>query len=595
MNISRLGQTIKTLALVAVVGMTSSCDDFLTILPTDKVVLENYWKTKNDVQSMVINSYRKMNEPSFTENLIAWGELRADNVIEGSDIKTDMKNIIEANLLPSNGYNGWGHFYSIINNCNIVLHFAPDVLDLDPDFTEGDMAVTRGEMLAIRALCHFYLVRTFRDIPLLKEAMIDDSQNLYRAQATPLEALDFILEDLYEAEGLVMESGNYPTVEENKGRITKNAVRAMIADALLWKAAFAQYEAGGSDLGVKQYYTECITFCDSVLNNQMKYALQYEEEHPTSGVVGKVDPKYPLEHQPVNKKNANYLDLPYYEIFYQGNSVRESIFELQHGSDINSCNYEVPYFYGYEYKVGRLSAPRFMAEIATGSLYKDTDYRRVSNIYLPKSSGEVDKYPIAKFTYRYADGNLAEPDYSGYNHTAYTNSKEGHAYKDRRYFNNVNWIIYRTSDVMLMKAEALALRNDTVGASTKDQQDAFELVKAVYYRSNPYDVKRADSISYAKGDAAELQELVLEERHRELAFEGKRWYDLVRKALRDGETGPMLDIMVDHKYETNQKAIRSKMASMDCMFFPIAEREIQTNPLLKQNPAYEVEDLYEKN
>ena len=95
-------------------------------------------------------------------------------------------------------------------------------------------------------------------------------------------------------------------------------------------------------------------------------------------------------------------------------------------------------------------------------------------------------------------------------------------------------------------------------------------------------------------NAETMQALVLEERHRELAFEGKRWFDLVRKALHDGQTNDMLDILVDHKYETNQKAIRSKMAAMDCLFFPIYQREIETNPLLKQNPAYEVEDLYEK-
>ena len=92
-----------------------------------------------------------------------------------------------------------------------------------------------------------------------------------------------------------------------------------------------------------------------------------------------------------------------------------------------------------------------------------------------------------------------------------------------------------------------------------------------------------------------MQKLVLQERQRELAFEGKRWFDLVRKALRDGKTKEMLDIMLDVKYETGKDAIESKMSAMDCMFFPIQEREIKTNPLLTQNPAYETEDLYEKN
>ena len=578
---------IKTLVLGAAVAMTCSCEDFLTIYPTDKVVLENYWKTKTDVENVVANSYRKMIQSSFTDRLVVWGELRGDNVILGNNPSTNVKNIMEANLLAENGYNDWSHFYSIINNCNIVMKYAPEVMNEDPDFTQGDLDVTMGEMLAIRALCHFYLVRTFRDIPLLKEAMVDDSQNLYQAQATPLEALDFILDDLYKAEGLVMASGNYPNDSDNKGRMTKNAVRAIIADALLWKAAFAQYAANGDDQGVKQYYTECIAFCDSALNDQLRYNLNYEEEYKVTG-NGKIDEVYPLEHQPVkNTGNATYLDLPYYKVFYQGNNRRESIFELQHAYVEDGANYHLPNFYGYDYKVGQFSAPRYFAETGTQGLYKATDYRRVSNVNIP-SSGEVDMYPIIKGTYRYASGTIDKPEYPANNKLSVNSTESG-----SKYFPGVNTILYRTSDVMLMKAEALALRNDTVVPGNQDLRKSFELVKAVYYRSNPYKVTNADSLKYSS-DAGTMQALVLEERQRELAFEGKRWYDLVRKALRDGQTNDMLDILVDHKYETNQKAIRSKMAAMDCLFFPIYQREIETNPLLKQNPAYEVEDLYEK-
>ena len=598
MKISRLSQTIKTAAMVAVVAMTSSCEDFLTIYPTDKVVLENYWKTKTDVENVVANSYRLMTEHYFTDRLIAWGELRGDCVVEGSYPSEygDVKNIMEANLLPQNGFNSWSQFYAIINNCNIVLNFAPQVLDEDPDFTQGDMNVTRGEMLAIRALCHFYLVRTFRDIPLLKEAMIDDSQNLYQPQVAPLEALDFILADLYEAEGLVMDSGSFPYQADNKGRITKNAVRAIIADALLWKAAFTQYEQKAYTQDVKQCYTECIAFCDSALNHQLNYAETYEKENKVT-YTGKVDEKYPIVHHPAKSSgNTSILDLPYYEVFNTGNSLRESIFELQLTSAENGSNYSIPYFYGYDYAVGPLTASRFMAEPGTQGLYKETDYRRVSNIYMAVT-GDVDNYPIVKYTYRGVGGTIDKPTYDKLDsYTATKNGNDKTIGYNRTYFSSksVNWIIYRTSDVMLMKAEALAHRNDTTVAGNKDLQNSFDLVKAVYYRSNPYKVTKSDSISYSKGNAESLQELVLEERQRELAFEGKRWYDLVRKALRDGETTSMLDLMIDHKYESNQKAIRSKMASMDCLFFPIPQREIETNPLLKQNPAYEVEDVYEK-
>jgi hypothetical protein len=148
---------------------------------------------------------------------------------------------------------------------------------------------------------------------------------------------------------------------------------------------------------------------------------------------------------------------------------------------------------------------------------------------------------------------------------------------------------------MLMKAEALAYRNDTLTPGNKDLVNSFDLVKAVYYRSNPYIKTSTDSISYTEGNAESMRELVLAERQRELAFEGKRWYDLVRKALNDGETGPMLDLMVDRKYADNQRAIRSKLASINTLFFPIQESELKTNPLLKQNEAYETDDVFEKN
>ena len=105
------------------------------------------------------------------------------HIAETLEADDDIKNIMEVNLLPTNQYTSWAPFYAVINNCNQVIKYAPDVLNEDPDFTEGDWNVVHGEMLAVRALCHFYLVRTFRDVPLMTEARVDDSQDLYQTQA----------------------------------------------------------------------------------------------------------------------------------------------------------------------------------------------------------------------------------------------------------------------------------------------------------------------------------------------------------------------------------------------------------------------------
>ena len=149
--------------------------------------------------------------------------------------------------------------------------------------------------------------------------------------------------------------------------------------------------------------------------------------------------------------------------------------------------------------------------------------------------------------------------------------------------------LIRLAEVYLNYAEAA---NEAYGPMGKadGQITALEAVNAIRARAGMPPV-----LSDFTGSKEALRDRIRNERTVELMFEGKRWFDLVRKALRDGETGPMLDILINHKYETNQKAIRSKMSAMDCLFFPISEREIKTNPLLKQNPAYETEDVYEKN
>ena len=64
---------------------------------------------------------------------------------------------------------------------------------------------------------------------------------------------------------------------------------------------------------------------------------------------------------------------------------------------------------------------------------------------------------------------------------------------------------------------------------------------------------------------------------------------------KDGTSKEMLDIMVNHKYTSNQDQYRTKMSTISSLFFPISEREIHTHPGLEQNEAYKTEESVEKN
>lgn len=627
--IVRIARSAKALLLGTMVAMTCSCDDFLTISPTDKIVLEDFWKSKEDVESMVAESYRMMSHWNFLSRVVVWGELRGDNVVEGNyGNNTDIKNIMEANLLPSNSYNSWDAFYSVINNCNQVLKYAPGVLDEDPDFTQGDLNVVRGEMLAVRALCHFYLVRTFRDIPLLTEAMVDDSQNLYQMQVDPIVALDSCLNDLKEAENLVLTTGNYPVNNEinnkNMGRITKDAVRTIIADVNLWKAAFLEWKAGGDDAAGVECYKECIEYCDKVLNARMRYAENWLKENRKGNDDIELHASYPIVYASDAtdgyEKDKRFEHVPYTMSFGGGlrgcNNPIESVFELQHTEREADGNYEVPYFYSYSNdgkacEVGMLSAARNVAISGTNRLYWRTDFRRVNYVFSQADAGEdVDKYIIIKYAHYNAIETGAEEHSFGklaYSFTEYNTAGDG-GIKDHKYLSrmggigNVNWIVYRISDVMLMKAEALTLLG-----GEEELKEATDLVKAVYNRSQ---MGYMDNSGKVIGDfqnsvdnfevvtkAKKPLELVLDERQRELAFEGKRWYDLVRVALRDNTTSSdIFTKFVNNKYEgMNTQQYSAKMATIDQLFFPIAERELKTNSGLVQNEAYKKENEIEKN
>ena len=160
---------IKGLLCCGAVAALTSCNDFLTIYPTDRIVGDDFWKKKSDVDQMVDGCYQSMISYDVQERAIMWGAYRSDELMKLNDLNDNtLDNISAVNLLPTNRYNAWSSFYKVINNCNIVLNHAEDVMAEDPEFTEGDYQVVRAQMLALRSLCYFYLVSVLDDSTILR-------------------------------------------------------------------------------------------------------------------------------------------------------------------------------------------------------------------------------------------------------------------------------------------------------------------------------------------------------------------------------------------------------------------------------------------
>lgn len=553
--------------------LMSSCTDYLTIIPPGVITEEHFWQTKDDVNGVMAKAYLNLLSTDAVQKAIIWGELRADNLTYPASYNENIKYIVEANILDENPYTNWAIYYEAIQTANLVIERAPKVMEHDPDFTEGDLQVVTGEMYALRALAHFYLVRTFRDIPMALESVSDDSDMPEYEQVHPLEALNLIMADLEKALPMVMKSGGFTTVAANYGRITENAVLAIMADVNLWRAAFATYYEGQTDHvaagDAQKYYDLCVQNCQDVLD---KMDAKFEEDNKKNN--NKNPEKFPhnlLQNEgELEDRTEERISTVYNEIFGTKNS-RESILELQvEGANVdNSFARGVANMYGTDGNRGAVVVPANFL----GKYYESDDLRAYSYTNAQSltggssagsgSSSDATDVIVAKYQAKSSPAS----DYR----------------KSSDY--DANWIIYRRTDVMLMKAEALAARQS---ATPEDLAEAFDIVKVINTRSrmDSTDIKKPLNGTNLTKDG--VMELVLKERLLELTFEGKRWYDLVRKALREKTTNNIK--FVADKLDSNSGVVKSKMSTIDGLFMPIYIDELRYNKLLKQNPAYQDED-----
>ena len=186
-------------AISVMIGF-SSCADFLEIKDKREIILEDFWSEKADVDNIVAGCYSAFQTDDVRKRMMIWGEFRSDNIMSGENINSDANlfNILKENITAKNDYTTWDGFYNVINRCNTVLKYAPDVAAKDPAFTEGDLRATIAEVTALRSLAYFYLIRTFRDVPFSREAFTDDDQKM-DLPATPFkEVLNNLIVDLEE-------------------------------------------------------------------------------------------------------------------------------------------------------------------------------------------------------------------------------------------------------------------------------------------------------------------------------------------------------------------------------------------------------------
>jgi starch-binding outer membrane protein, SusD/RagB family len=453
--------------VLSIIGFTA-CNDWLSITPENNLIKQKFWTKTEDVNAALAATY--------------------DAFRDGSDVSVaDYVKIAGSNISETNSKIDWSGYYNAINLANTLMFYSNDVLKKDESFTQRMKDQSDAEALFIRSLSYFYLVRVWKEVPLVIEPSISDTSNLFLSKSPESVVINQIISDLNVAKSKIGPLQYLDRLDYLKGRANKYSIMALLADVYLWS----------------EQYQKCIDYCDSITN---------------SGLFG-------LE------SNSTWFDL-----YNPGNSVVESIFEIQF--DDKYDNQENPLYYSL---IPLTSQVKFsLNDAIIKVLFGNEDLR------LCGSNGPIWKYQGLSYNGS-VKRNLTQRD--------------------------GNFIYYRYADILLMKAEALT-ELDRVAEANENLKKTVERAGMSY-------------IDY--GEKSELREAILIERAREFVVEGKRWFDLLRAAKRNHFANKQLIIsMILSSADVKQQAIlRTRVYDTMSYYLPIPERELLYDQNLKQNPFYD--------
>jgi starch-binding outer membrane protein, SusD/RagB family len=482
----------KHIVVIIAVFMQVSCNDWLELLPPGGLIREEFWKTKEDVDAALMGAYDAM---ARLDNLFfLFGEIRADMVKGDVNQSGDQRRISQNNIYPENGMANWNRFYQVINYCNEVIKNAPLVQQIDNTFTDYQLKGLMAEAYFLRSLTYFYLVRIYKDVPLVLEPTESDDTDFYLPKSDEAVVLAQITKDLEENRNFAIAEG-FATLAEIKGRASKAAFDALLADIALW-------------------------------------SFDYEKV---------------LQHIARIEANREIVLMPsgkWFEMYYPGNSL-ESIFEFQYDQSKSQNNslYDLTQRLSYNYDPSQraleMFARRYARELVRG---EDVSIRRYSD----------DDYIIWKYVGTAPDGNTT---------------------RTGTLLRSANWIVYRLADVYLMKAEALS----QLGRFN----EALQYINIIRDRADVGPLALPNS-------ATAFEDAILEERALELAFEGKRWFDLLRMGRRNNfaRKEKLIEIIVRNVPSTQKRILAVKLTNPLGWYMPIFDRELERNSQLVQNPYY---------
>ncbi len=473
--------------------LSSSCKDFLTEEPVNSTYSEAFWKSSRDLSSALAGNYALIRDVLNSGNwnpsprYYMYGDAVARHYFTMQYTGDGLEGIQNGDYTFQyniENFGDWRKFYKAISMSNIILNRVPKVdVSLLSDVANPEKFKNEilGEAYFLRAFAYFNMVRVWGDVPLVTVEYEDPISEEELPRSPKAEVMKQIEADCQQAISLL--DWNYTSQNDAKVTANKGSAQALLAHLYLWRATT-------TNVTVDQPIMADIDKAETAINSII-----------SSGMYSLTD-------------TSNYYST------FEGKS-REGIFEiaindeLREGTNMHIANMFLRTSHIAYY--GTNSRCYVNADYLSNHFYKTVlkwDWYWNSTIgeweWREGESRGIDDQDV-RYRKNFTDLETDRPTCIKYSDVSYRNA----AQKQDAYISN-NIIVFRLSDMMLLKAEIALYRGQT--------KTAIDVINS-FRKRNGADISAQLPQTLTNDEA--FYEYALE-RGKEMYLEGHLMFDLIR-------------------------------------------------------------------
>ena len=546
--------------------LLSSCSD---ILDTSSELVE--FQEDNTLDHPTDSVYSVMGIVNrmqlIADRSVLLGEIRSDLVTPTEAASADLKRLAAFDFAEPNKYCQVSDYYAVINNCNYYL------ANVDTTLQRRGRTLFRYEYAAVkafRAWTYLELVKNYGQVPLVTEPVMTEreaEEALTKRVATIKEVCDYFIADL--TPYALVELPQYGEINSYTSTEFFIPMRALLGDLCLWAGRYQEAARWYHD-----YLNDKERFITLNSSNRVRWTSVTDFQRPTDAYStqgNEVISRIPMEQRVFDGIVSDLLN-----VF---SSTRENNYFFQVTPSAGMRQLSADQIYCMEYKTETTTdtvyVPRsgFTDNILVGDLrlfsnYKKTsqggqdeysEYSTLRQTIGKHTANSITTYRRTMVYLRYAEA----LNRSGLPQSAFAVLKYGLCAENNR--THIDSLEQVAAGDLITFDETAFTRETVIGIHSIGSGDSE--CNAYYDMPQPSTplASRQDTIAY---QIPLVEDRIVTEMALEGAFEGYRFYDLMRIALRRGDPSYLAD-PVSRRNGTSDPAVRALLMDTSNWYLPL--------------------------